>query len=254
MIKKMVLILFLITSFTFAADNYWVKPMKELHQKFAGKKGFVALYGDSITYAKEFWLPIKEGVKNCKDIDVKILVSYISEDSWALKKGVKNGNYPGWTIKNGLSVIDACLKKHNPEVAIVMFGANDVQFGSPSETGYDKDMRTFVQKCLDNYSIVLISTVPPWKEHLDGIKHYNDEIVKIAKEKGLPVIEYYEEIMKRRPKDWNGILVSGVHPTWVKETGNDFSEENLKNSGYALRSYVTLKKYDEVYEKVLKTK
>ena len=250
--KKMLVFLianFLVTSISFGVEDYWVKPMTEIHKKFKGEKGSVATYGDSITYAKPFWSTIRNGVKNCEDIDIMELVDYITVDSWDLK-GPENGNYSGWTINNGLKGIDEWLKKHNPEVVIVMFGTNDVGGGSPSQTGYEENLKKFVQKCLDNGSIVMLTTIPPRRGFLEGVKQYNESIKRVAKEKKVPVIEYYEEIMKLAPNNWDGTIISndGVHPSWED---NDFSKEGLKKSGYGLRNYVTLKKYEEVYKKIL---
>jgi hypothetical protein len=48
------------------------------------------------------------------------------------------------------------------------------------------------------------------------------------------------------------IARDGVHPSYPKKHQNDFSEESLRNSGYTLRNYLTLLKYAEVIDLVLK--
>jgi len=63
-------------------------------------------------------------------------------------------------------------------------------------------------------------------------------------------VDFYAEILARQPGTaWNGTLLGNgdVHPTGGKNL--DFSEDNLKKCGYALRNYATLKAMKEVIEK-----
>lgn len=250
-----ILMVFVAVPLCFAADDYWVKPMTDVHKKFKGEKGMVALYGDSITYVDAFWTPIKGNVKNSGDIGdekLKKVSGYIQEKSWNLK-GESNGNKIGWSIRNGIQTIDKYLPKHNPEVAIVMFGGNDVERGNVKERRFEEEYTTFVNKILDNGTIVIISTMSPRRGCEENVKDFNDVIKKIAKEKGLPLIDYYGEVLKRRPSDWIGTLIDakdGLHPT-TKAGGEDWSVEGLKNSGYQLRNYIVMKKYIEVYDRIL---
>jgi hypothetical protein len=92
--------------------------------------------------------------------------------------------------------------------------------------------------------------------------------VSIARGLRIPVIDYYAEILRRRPDDWDGrmekfkgyrdvyavpTLISGDggHPSNPKEYANDFGEEGLSSNGYNLRDYMTLRKNYEVISKVL---
>ena len=91
---------------------------------------------------------------------------------------------------------------------------------------------------------------------------------RVARDKKVPLIDYHAEILKRRPKDWDGTLPKfkdvkgseyevptliardGVHPSNPRKH-QDYSEESLRCNGYALRSYLTLLAYAEVIGKVL---
>jgi hypothetical protein len=91
---------------------------------------------------------------------------------------------------------------------------------------------------------------------------------KLAAELRVPLCDYYAEIMKRRPDDWNGALPQfkgtpgneyevptlisrdGVHPSNPRAFADDYAEEGLKTSGFNLRNYVTLLAYAEVIERV----
>jgi hypothetical protein len=52
-------VVFSIQNVAFAAEKpYWVEPMKTMHAGFHGNPGYVAQFGDSITYSMAFWTPI----------------------------------------------------------------------------------------------------------------------------------------------------------------------------------------------------
>lgn len=94
-------------------------------------------------------------------------------------------------------------------------------------------------------------------------------IRRVASEMSVPLIDYCDEILKRRPTDWDGsspefknpatdtyevpTLISGdgVHPSNPQKLFNDFSEFALRESGYGLRNYLTMTAYSEVIRQVL---
>ncbi len=52
-------VVFSIQNVAIAAEKpYWVEPMKTVHAGFRGNPGYVARFGDSITYSIAFWTPI----------------------------------------------------------------------------------------------------------------------------------------------------------------------------------------------------
>jgi hypothetical protein len=101
-----------------------------------------------------------------------------------------------------------------------------------------------------------VSTLPPIKGKDDAVKAFNAVLADVVKEKKIPVIDYGGEILKRRPTDWLGTLISddGVHPTGDHggaSAGSEPTDENLKNSGYLLRGVLSVRKIAEVKAKVL---
>ena len=42
-----------------APDDGWVEPMKQVHARFAGQRGTVAQFGDSITITMAFFVPLQ---------------------------------------------------------------------------------------------------------------------------------------------------------------------------------------------------
>jgi hypothetical protein len=66
-------------------------------------------------------------------------------------------------------------------------------------------------------------------------------------------------MLTRRPNDWNGTLLekNDVHPTVGKDGVTPTSEptaENLSNSGYLLRGWLSVQKIAEVKKTVLESK
>jgi hypothetical protein len=73
------------------------------------------------------------------------------------------------------------------------------------------------------------------------------------------MIDYEREILIRRPNDWNGTLLGkdDEHPTATTGSENGVTarsvptDENLRNSGYLLRGWLSVKKIGEVKRRVL---
>jgi lysophospholipase L1-like esterase len=150
-----------------------------------------------------------------------------------------------------------------------MFGTNDLGGVPPDE--YDRKYREVVRKCLDNGTVVLLSTIPPRSGKLEQSRQFAEAVRTIGREMNVPVVDYFAEIVQRRPNDWDGSLPQfkdpadrdeynvptlisrdGVHPSNPKKHAGDYSEAGLKSNGYVLRNYVTLLGYAEVIRHVLK--
>ncbi len=246
-----------------AAENQpvtteWVEAMKQLHRGFDGTAGYVAQFGDSITYSMAFWKPF-----SWSDPD-----AFLSDDGlpkkpatrrWrdAIKgagnegKGPEAGNFSGWRAGNLLEAVPKVLKSTRPEVAIIMIGSNDAR-GSELSPDYEAGLDKVVALCLGARCVPILSTIPPKRAASESVAQANRIIRATAARRKVPLVDYYAAILERAPDgQWDGTLVSqdGVHPSGG-ETQNFFAE-NLKKSGYALRNYVTFLKLREVYFKVL---
>ncbi len=251
--------------------DYWVGPMKKVHAKFTGRKGTFAHFGDSITVSRAFWASLKWSHKNMDEktqAAFDLTKAYMKDECWNDWKGDEFGNTGmmkmSWCARNA----DTWLKKLNPEVVLIMFGTNDL--GGVSVADYEKYTRQAVQKCLDSGSVVILSTIPPRHGADAKVKQFVAVTRKVARELKVPVCEYYQAVMERRPEDWSGrhpkfkdvpggtyevpTLISrdGVHPSNPKKWQGDYSPEGLKHNGFVLRNYVTLHAYAEVLRKVIK--
>lgn len=234
----------------------WVDSMSKVHAKFTGKAGRVAQVGDSITYSMAFWSPLGWSDPT----------PYLSDDGLPKKpkdkrwrdwivgprdKGPKFGNYSGWRVGNALKVVDEVIRRDQPEVAIVMLGTNDVAGGKVPQ-GYATSLERIVDKCLAAGCIPILNTIPPRRNREEAVRAANEIIRELADRKKIPLADFHAAILQRRPgNSWDGTLISkdGVHPSGGKS--QDYSAENLKTCGYALRNWVNFLALRQVYFHVL---
>ncbi len=263
------LLLTLCPSAVRAADPEWVEPMKKVHAKFTGKPGTFAQFGDSITVSMAFWAPLAYEPRGMDEATAKALKrvkAYQQADCWNKWKGPDYGNEGRMTIRWADANVGKWLKKLNPEVVLIMFGSNDLT--ELDEKEYVARTRDVVKHCLDNGSVVILSTIPPRHGLLDRSRKFADAVKGLGKELKVPVVDYFGEVLKRRPDDWDGVLPKfkdtpgggyevptlisgdGVHPSNPGKY-QAFDGEGRKNNGYLLRNYLVLLAYDDVIERVL---
>jgi hypothetical protein len=227
--------------------------MRKVHAGFKGQTGYVAQFGDSITTSLAFWsplgwdnpeqyLPADDGLpKTPQDKRWRDVILGTRD------KGPQHGNDGGWQVGDVLGVIDKVLADKKPEFAVIMIGTNDIR-GNQVPRDYRAGVGKIVDKCLAAHCVPLLSTIPPRQGHDAAVAAANKTLRELAQEKKIPLIDYHAAILERRPgRTWLGTLISndGVHPTADKT--NEYSAENLKVDGYALRNWVTFLKFREVY-------
>jgi lysophospholipase L1-like esterase len=230
--------------------------MKTVHAGFQGKAGYVAQFGDSITYSMAFWSPM-----GWDDPE-----QYLTQDDGLPKrpekrwrdtlagfraKGPEHGNYSGWRMDDVLKSMDGVLRRERPEMAIIMVGTNDISGGKVPE-GYREGLKKIVRKCLDAHCVPILNTIPPRRDHDDAVEAANRVVREVAKENKVPLADFHAECLRLRPgKTWDKTIVDddGVHPTGGKT--QVYTEDNMKVSGYALRNWVNFLAVREVYFRVI---
>jgi hypothetical protein len=243
----------------------WRETARLVHAKFHGTPGTFAHFGDSITETMAFWTPLAYTRKNAPPEMEKAFQTVratMRQECWRGWKGPAFGNQGGQTTKWAHENVDGWLRRMNPEVALIMFGSNDLREVEPAE--YGRRLRAVVQKCLENGTVVILSTIPPRHGYEKKAEAFAAEARAIAEEMGLPLTDFHGEVIKRRPDDWDGALEKfkayegydvptllardGLHPSHPARFAEDYSDEALRSSGYSLRNYLVLMKYAEVLE------
>lgn len=253
---------------TASAAQEWVAAMREVHGRFRGVPGTFAQFGDSITVTMAFWAPLRDACRNAPPEMERALARvnrYMRPECWRQWKGPEYGSEGGTTVRWAEQHLDQWLNRLKPEVAVVMFGTNDLHSLSLEE--YRRGLRNVVERCLDHGTVVILSTIPPRHGFEKKAAEFAEAARQIARQLRVPLVDYYAEILRRRPQDWDGAsprfaqyegydvptLISrdGVHPSHPRKYQGDYSEEALRSCGYSLRNYLALMAYAEVIEKVL---
>lgn len=252
-----------------AVATDWVAPMKEVHSRFTGAPGTFAHFGDSITVTLAFWAGLETRPKNMSAETARaydLVKKYLKPECWRRWKGPEFGNNGSMTIRWADENVEQWLAKLNPEVALIMFGSNDV--GQMKVEEYTAKTRSVVERCLKNGTVVILSTMPPRSGQVEKSAQFADAVRQLATQLHVPLSDYHAAILKRRPDDWDGALPKfksdpgdvyevptlisrdGVHPSNPREYSNDFSEDALRTNGFVLRDYLTLMSYATVVETV----
>lgn len=257
-----------LVSFVHAADPYWAAPMEAVHLNFTGTPGVIARYGDSISVSMAFFVPLQYTPANpgAAAAASTWIRGYVPSAVWHWQdngqyhnRGAEGGKDSYWPLQiEAMPSIDGLpaqgptennlsywLRTENPEMAVIMFGTNDIPHGI-SQANFVSNMRQVVQAVKANGTIPILTTIPPRYDNVTASANFAQAIHDLAVEQQVPCIEYYNDIVTRRPTDWNGSLLNlnDPHPSNNAPT-NDFN--NLNNNGYTLRNYDTLLTAYDVY-------
>jgi lysophospholipase L1-like esterase len=264
-----IVLIALVTGVACAAPPAWVGPMKKVRARFTGAPGTLATFGDSITVSLAFWAPLRGEPRHMPTdmaAALALVKEYLRPECWAGWRGPNYGNEGSMTIRWAHGNVARWLKAHNPEVAVILFGTNDLC--ALDVTEYERKTAEVVERCLKNGTVVILTTAPPRSGFLAKSKDFAAAVRRVARDKHVPLIDYHAEILKRRPDDWDGALPKfkgvpgdeyevptliardGIHPSNPKAYQN-FSPASLSRNGYALRNYLTLLAYTDVVRRVL---
>jgi len=246
----------------------WRPVIVRVHARFRGRAGTFAQFGDSITETLAFWTPLKQARKNSSpemEQAFRRVEAHLRPECWRDWKGPEFGNQGGRMIRWAEENVGAWLERPNPEVALVMFGTNDLAGMKVDE--YGDRLRSVVQRCLDRGTVVILSTIPPRHGFEGKAAAFAEAARNVAWELSVPLVDFHAEVLKRRPEDWDGATAAfrgfegydaptllardGVHPSAPPTYQDDYSETALSKQGYGLRNYLVLMKYAEVIEAIV---
>ncbi len=245
--------------------------MKKVAANFHGRPGVVLHVGDSITYSNPYgqWARNGEGKTNEDKTALQWMHSGADNDSdgWYLARFDSPEGGRSFTACSGICAdemlaggkrdmpsLAKILAKYEPQAVVLMLGTNDASTGR-AVADYRADMEKAVDLILRQGAVCILSTIPPYPAKEELAKSYNVELRKLAKSRGLPLIDFEQEILTRRKDDWNGTLLgkNDVHPTVDHGGATPHSAptaENLRNSGYLLRGWLSVQKIAEVKKTV----
>ena len=270
-------------------DGWVVAGRTRYNAKIGGSDGFVVQLGDSITYANPYgqWARYGSG-KTAAD---NAICTWMNVSHWPTGSNVTtNGWYlaaydmPGgrsYTAESGIRAdqyivgsadlpsIDEMFTVGftNPDgkqyrdalIAIVMLGTNDAS-SNRATSAYIADMATLVDRLEASNIIVCLSTLPPKRNDMTDVQNYNAAVRNLAQTRKLPMIDFGEEVLRRRPgTTWDGTLISGdgVHPSSTADGLTASSDPYANNGaalsevGYLLRDWLSVQKVQEIKAKVI---
>ncbi len=137
------------------------------------------------------------------------------------------------------TVIACEYRLHNPSIALIRLGANDV--GAP--TLYDENMRQIVQFSIDNGVIPVLGTKADRNE---GSNQNNDIVRQIAADYQIPLWEF-EPVAATLPG--RGLDVDGVHMNTFY--AHDYTQPEAFQRGHAMNNLTALMVLDAILTGVI---
>lgn len=135
----------------------------------------------------------------------------------------------------------ACeYRVHNPSVAVIMFGTQDVLLMTPEQ--FDTALREVVQQTMNANIVPILSTFPGNLALWDTSVQFNKIVVNIALDYDIPLINLWLAL-EGLPDHG---LVDGNHLSFPLTTAADLTQPNL-STGFPMRNLVTLQTLDNVW-------
>jgi hypothetical protein len=250
-------------------DWEYAAAMKKAAARFAGQEGVVIHVGGSMTIANPYstWARSGKG-KSAEDRAVLQWMHAGQNDKtdgwWLCRAEIEH--YRAYTSESGLKSamlleggnrgvppFERLVDEYKPRMVTIECGIYDVEDGVPLED-YRKNMGKALDLILARGAIPVPNTIPPFKAQFEQTRRFNEALRALAKERSVPLLDLEREILTRRPDDWFGPLMNRIHLTAGKGGVGPSSEptaENLRDCGYLLRGWLTVRKIAEVKKRVL---
>lgn len=245
----------------------WVPAMRQVAATGSGEAGVLLNVGDSISYSMAYFAPLQwidRETAPCEVFAAETTLNAFINPACYRWKGPEHGNASGKTAAWGLQHLDHWIETHRPQLAVVMFGTNDIRRDTLER--HTRHLRQLIERCLEQGVVVILTTIPPMDGHDDQVAEAVAAQRRLAAELNVPLIDFYAHVMNRRGEDWNGklpqfdgfetwqaptlIAQDGVHLSNPDRWRGDFSEAGLCRNGNTLRNYLTLLAVAEVIEVV----
>lgn len=177
--------------------------------------------------------------------------------------------YRTYAAHNGmstLSVLDpiwaspvACLsgespllceyRLHNPSIAVIMFGSNDLLVLTPAQ--FDHYLRRVVHETIQAGVVPILSTFPGYSSYPDRSILFNQIVVRVALDFNIPLMNFW---LALESLPAHGLDPDGYHLNGPVTRAADFTSARNLESGYPLRNLVTLQTLEVVWRDMLAIK
>lgn len=235
-------------------------------QQMGNRRDVFSKVGDSITFNPIMFDQIGIGNYNLGDYPgLGATIQFFSATTARNSNSFANDSlaaFGGWTAENAMNprfanqelcapdeAPVACEYRYTrPAVAMIMFGTNDVQYYSVGEYAYY--MRQIIDLSIERGVIPVISTLPPRNGFDQRINEYNNLLVSLASEYGIPLWDYHLAMIGLPNFGLDG---DGTHPSVPPEglnNGANFQFPFL-NYGYVMRNLTALQMLEALRINVL---
>jgi hypothetical protein len=137
------------------------------------------------------------------------------------------------------------FRVHNPSVALIMFGTNDMLVLTPLQ--FDQSLRRVVDETIQAGVIPILSTFPRHLAFPDRSVLFNQIVVRVALDFDIPLVNLW---LALEPLPAHGIADDGFHLDGPLTRAADLSLPNLR-TGYPMRNLVTLQVLDVVWREAM---
>jgi hypothetical protein len=245
---------------------------RALIAKFQGDPGVVLHVGDVVTLNNNYgqWARFGHGHSAADKTALRYFHTNANDerDGWYLARTVKYDRHGSYTASDGLRIshllhggrgqfptLAKMLERHRPQIVVLRIGLHDISAGVKYDV-YRADLERALQLLSNEGVLPVLCTLPPHPGNLELGAAYNRGIRELAADNKLPFIDFEQELYARRANDWSGTLMNrnDLLPTAIQGEVTPAAEpsaENLRNSGYLLLGWLTVKKLTEIHERVL---
>jgi hypothetical protein len=216
----------------------------------------VAKIGDCLSDNEHFLSPFGwDGYQLGQYGALQSVINHFSKslayDSLAAREGLVTTAVLDATFANPL----ACLpgesplrceyRLHQPSVAIIMFGTQDLLFTSAEQ--FDLHLRRIVHETIESDVIPILSTFPGYLADWDRAIQYNQIVVQVALDYDIPLLNLWRAL-EALPN--HGLNADGRHLSQPLTNSGDLTTVNLQR-GFPLRNLVTLQALDIVWRNAM---
>ena len=215
----------------------------------------VSKVGDCISDNEHFLSPFALGNYNLgRYTDLQPVVSHFSPSLSLTSLAAYNGLVTDAVLdpvfanplacREGESPLRCEYRVHNPSVAVIMFGAQDMLFTPPN--AFERNLRQIVHESIQAGVVPILSTFPGNLAHWETAVQYNQIVVRVALDYDVPLMNFWRALYDLPNR---GLNADGRHLSLPLTSSGDLSDANLQR-GYPLRNLVTLQALNAVWRAV----